>query len=292
MIPAALEEAILKTLSEKISKNLSLSSVRPLSGGDINDAYALQTSAGAFFMKYNDAGRYPAMFEKEALGLELLRNAAELKVPSVVGFGETKQHSFLILEFIDSAEKRGDFWAAFGTSLAKMHGHFGEGFGLDHDNYIGSLYQCNNFHNDWISFFIEERLLKMIKQARDDGLIGQSVVAAFERLFVKLPQIIPVEPPSLIHGDLWSGNYMVGPDGRACIIDPAVYYGHREMDIGMSRLFGAFGSEFYQAYQQEYPMEQGWQERMNIHNLYPLMVHVNLFGRGYVGSVQSILSQF
>jgi fructosamine-3-kinase len=114
----------------------------------------------------------------------------------------------------------------------------------------------------------------------------------FERFFIRLPDIFPEEPASLVHGDLWSGNYMTGAGGQAVIIDPAVYYGHREMDIGMSRLFGGFAAGFYESYNHEYPLASGWLERVELCNLYPLMVHVNLFGGSYVNSVKNILRQF
>ena len=292
MLPEVIENAVKKQLSTTFGTEVSILSSQSLSGGSINEAYKLETSAGNFFMKYNYANRFPFMFEKEAKGLSLLKKTGEIPVPTVVSHGQAGDYSFLILNYIDSSVKSNDFWDDFGTSLAGLHKHFGDSFGLDHDNYIGSLYQCNNQHEDWNSFFIEERLERQMKLAMDSGLVGRSLIAGFERLFTRLPEIFPVEPSSLIHGDLWSGNYMVNEKGRACIIDPAVYYGHREMDIGMSRLFGVFGKGFYEAYNREYPMQPGWRERIEICNLYPLMVHVNLFGQGYVGSVQSILSKF
>jgi len=178
------------------------------------------------------------------------------------------------------------------TFSSALHRHTGKQFGLKHDNYIGSLKQYNDQHDRWVDFFREQRLLVQMEMAAGSGLLPGHVKAAFEQLFKRLDDIFPEEPPSLIHGDLWSGNYMVDEKGDACIIDPAVYYGFREMDIGMSRLFGVFGSEFYDAYNETWPMEPGWRERIEICNLYPLMVHVNLFGAGYMGSVESILSRY
>lgn len=292
MIPQQILNEALRLIAAKTSGSAELKSSGPLSGGSINEAYKLETSQGTYFMKYNHAGRYPEMFEKEAKGLKLLRNAEEIRVPEVIGTGEAGDLSFILLEYIDAAPKTKGFWNNFGTSLAKLHKTFGKQFGLDHDNYIGSLYQKNDLHDNWTGFFIEERLQPMISMARNDGLIDKTVVGKFDNLFPMLGEIFPKELPSLIHGDLWSGNYMVDDRGEACIIDPAVYYGSREMDIGMSRLFGVFGEDFYRAYNEEYPMEPGWRERADICNLYPLMVHVNLFGQGYLGSVLSILRRF
>ena len=292
MIPKEILNEALRSIAKKTGENAELRSSRPLSGGSINEAYKMETTRGVYFMKYNHAGRYPEMFEKEARGLKLLRSADEIRIPEVIGTGEAGNYSFILLEYIDPAPKTNDFWQHFGTALAKLHKTFGDRFGLDHDNYIGSLYQKNDFHNDWTGFFIEERLQPMIRMAREDGQVDSGTVKKFDHLFTILDSIFPKEPPSLIHGDLWSGNYMVDDRGEACILDPAVYYGSREMDIGMSRLFGVFGEDFYRAYNEEYPMEPGWRERVDICNLYPLMVHVNLFGQGYLGSVLSILRRF
>lgn len=264
----------------------------PLSGGSINQAFRLETNSGNFFMKYNRASAYPAMFEQEARGLALLHAAREIRVPEVIASGEDGTYSFLILEYLDSAAKTNSFWEDFGRKLAALHAHKGERFGLDHDNYIGSLNQYNERYERWTDFFREKRLLVQMEMASGSGLLPKHTRQAFETLINRLDNIFPEEPPSLIHGDLWSGNYMVDDKGEACIIDPAVYYGSREMDIGMSRLFGVFGSEFYEAYNETWPMEPGWRERIEICNLYPLMVHVNLFGSGYLGSVESILKRF
>ncbi len=292
MLPSLLSNEISSLLAEKSGSAVSIDRAVPLSGGSINDTYLLETTAGKFFMKYNHASAYPGMFSQEAGGLALLHDAGEIRVPEVVGYGDAGTHTFIILEYLDAAAKQRDFWSDFGMKLAALHRHTGKQFGLKHDNYIGSLKQYNDQHDRWVDFFREQRLLVQMEMAAGSGLLPGHVKAAFEQLFKRLDDIFPEEPPSLIHGDLWSGNYMVDEKGDACIIDPAVYYGFREMDIGMSRLFGVFGSEFYDAYNETWPMEPGWRERIEICNLYPLMVHVNLFGAGYMGSVESILSRY
>lgn len=243
-------------------------------------------------MKFNHADTYPGMFEQEARGLKLLSGAGEVRVPEVIGTGDDGQYSFIVLEYLDPAPGKPDFWSTFGRQLAALHRHTAGHFGLDHDNYIGSLKQYNNRHENWIGFFREQRLRVQMEMAGRSGLLPSRLEQSFERLFRMLGDIFPEEAPSLIHGDLWSGNYMLDEKGQACIIDPAVYYGHREMDIGMSRLFGVFGSDFYEAYNEAWPMAPGWRERIDICNLYPLMVHVNLFGAGYLGSVEAVLRRF
>ena len=143
-----------------------------------------------------------------------------------------------------------------------------------------------------MEFFIEGRLEKQIALAKNSGAIDSATVQQFNRLYNKLPEIIPEEKPSLIHGDLWNGNFMTGADGKAWLIDPAVYYGHREMDLAMTKLFGGFSTDFYESYNETFPLQKGFNNRVDIHNLYPLLVHVNLFGGGYLHEVKNILSRF
>jgi len=286
------KDAVLKALINQLGFNIELNSTQSVGGGDINKAYHLNTSVGDFFVKKNSASRFPHMFQKEAQGLKILADADEILVPEVITFGEEDDVAFLVLKFIKSSGKSENFWDDFGKRLANLHQHTNDHFGLDHDNYIGSLHQSNRKHDNWSDFFREERLDFQVKMARDHGNAGNDTVRAFERFYRKLDEIFPVEAPSLIHGDLWGGNYMINEKGEAVIIDPAVYYGHREMDMGMSKLFGGFSADFYVAYNQQYPLENGWQERLDYCNLYPLMVHVNLFGGGYLNSVKSILRNF
>jgi fructosamine-3-kinase len=292
MIPSSIREEAVSILSEKSGENVAIEHIASLSGGDINAAFRLETTIGTFFIKYNRSEAYPAMFEREARGLSLLYDAGEVRIPEVLGTGDDGRHAFILLEYIASAAMKHGFWEGFGKKLAALHRHHGDRFGLDHDNYIGSLKQYNDPSGSWTDFFRDRRLRVQMELAASSGLLPSSVQKSFEGLFGRLDDIFPDEPPCLIHGDLWSGNYMVDDRGEACIIDPAVYYGCREMDIGMSRLFGGFSPEFYRAYQEAWPMEPGWEERADICNLYPLMVHVNLFGQGYLGSVESILRKF
>jgi protein-ribulosamine 3-kinase len=232
------------------------------------------------------------MFEMEARGLSILHSANAIKIPEVIVTGDADGISYLVLEFIDPGTRRSDFWKDFGRKLAALHRHSSGSFGLDHDNYIGSLQQSNLQRKTWIEFFITERLEKQIELANNLGSISNLIIQQFHNVFKRLPDLIPVEKPSLVHGDLWNGNYIVAEDGSACLIDPAVYYGHREMDLAMMRLFGGFGHELYEAYNEVFPLENGFESRIDIHNLYPLMVHVNLFGESYLSQVKAILSRF
>ena len=281
-----------KLLSDKLNSTVNILSDHSVGGGSINDARVIKTTAGKFFVKINSANLYPAMFEREAKGLVLLMETGAVAVPEVVGFSEDINDAFLILNYIESSTKTDTFWNDFGEQLAALHRHSNPFFGLDHNNYIGSLPQSNKQHNRWSDFFREERLQPQVVMAFNSGRIDRSIIKQFEIFYNNLDNLFPEEPPALLHGDLWGGNFMVGAKGEPVIIDPAVYYGHREMDLGMSQLFGGFDNKFYDAYHHANPLEPGWQARLEYCNLYPLMVHVNLFGGGYAGSVKSILKRF
>jgi len=279
-------------LSGKFKKEIFVSDISFTGGGCINETAKVKTNAGTFFAKWNNAKRFPGMLEAEAKGLQLLKEANEIKVPDVIVQKIMDDTQYLILESIESTGRSKNFWNDFGKSLAKLHNHTSKHFGLEHDNYIGSLPQSNRKNKKWDEFFILERLEPQLKLARDEGRIGNSVLQRFGKLFSQLDKIFPEEKPSLLHGDLWSGNYMAGSNGEPVIIDPAVYFGHREMDLGMTKLFGGFASGFYEAYNEEFPLENNWQERTDICNLYPLMVHVNLFEGNYAMQAESILRKF
>lgn len=284
--------SISKLLSMHFNKNVSIISHRQISGGSINKALKVVSSEGEFFVKHNSNNLFPAMFEKESLGLKLLRNTQYISVPDLITFGNIDNETFLILELIESANKSVDFWDDFAKSLTELHKTTNKKFGLNHNNYIGSLDQVNDWKDNWSDFFRDNRLEIQLKMARDSNLVDNSIVKAFAKFYLRLDEIFPNEKPALLHGDLWSGNFMVGNNGKAYLIDPAVYYGHREMDLGMSQLFGGFSSEFYNSYNKYFPLEKGWQKRVDYCNLYPLMVHVNLFGSSYLSSIKSIISRF
>lgn len=293
MLPTFIRDSITGYLQKQNpSAEAVIHSSSGVSGGSINQAAHLKTSHGDYFVKYNDASRFPDMFAKEARGLKLLGEPGVIDVPQVLLVDEDQEYAFLLLEYIDSSGASGDFWDDFGKKLAVLHQTKAKQYGLDHDNYMGSLYQHNDYHSDWTAFFITRRLEQQIKLAREKGRITRSDVSAFERLYKRLDEIFPPSRPSLVHGDLWSGNFMVGPTGHACLIDPAAYFGHPEIDIAMSTLFGGFSGRFYESYNRYNPLENGWRGRLDIYNLYPLMVHVNLFGGSYLGSVQQILRKF
>lgn len=292
MFDKALENYLNKKLSAHFSKKQEILSIIPVHGGSINSCFHLKTGKGSYFIKINDAKKYPDMFETEVKGLSLLKPASTFHIPEIYFIDEHNGRSFLLMEFIQSDTETAGFWGNFAKSLAELHRNTADNFGLDHDNYIGSLKQYNKPKSSWTNFYIENRLAVQEKMARDSGKINFVMSKKFDRLYSKLENLFPEEKPALIHGDLWSGNFMTDPEGKPVIIDPAVYYGHREMDIAMSQLFGGFSAKLYNFYQEYFPMEKAWQERMDLYQLYPLMVHVNLFGGTYAMQVKGIMEKY
>lgn len=281
MIPESIKLKVESQLEDKVS------AVQQLYGGDINKTVKLvMDSDRMFFLKWNPHAP-DGMFEAEAKGLALLDAAGtDLVIPEVYLFS----NDFLLMEFIEESNT-GDF-ASFGAQLARLHKHSNELFGLDHPNYIGRLPQTNKYHNDWMEFFVRERLEPQVKMVVDSGKMSKKFASTFHRPFNYTYVVFPEEEPSLVHGDLWGGNFMFTTSGDISIYDPAVYFGHREMDIAMSRLFGGFEPEFYHAYDEVYPLEKGYEERLKLCNLYPILVHANLFGGSYVQQAEALLSRF
>lgn len=272
-----------------------------LSGGDINKAYGLHLANGShIFMKAN-AKENAAFFTAEAAGLGAIARTGAIGTPKILctgtDDGEQAGYSFLLLEFVESAAKRADYWQTFGRELAELHqadtSEFVKGgkFGFLADNFIGASAQKNTAHKSWVSFFREERLLPQFRAAAshfDEGERKQ-----FAKLLDHLDDFL-IEPgkPSLLHGDLWGGNAICGSDGKAWLIDPATYIGHAEADIAMTELFGGFPREFYSAYREVNPLEAGYEERRDLYNLYHLLNHLNMFGRSYLGAVKSIVAEY
>ncbi|MEM6800443.1 MAG: fructosamine kinase family protein [Bacteroidota bacterium] len=265
-----------------------IQSSRAIGGGCIHNAQELVTAKGSYFLKYNHPGAL-ANFEAEKKGMELLTAVGNIPTPRMLASGQTENTAFLLMEFIQSAPRVADYWENFAQNLALLHLNSQDQFGLDHDNFIGALPQSNRQHDSWIDFFIEERIEPMLSMAIRKQELKVSIRTDFEVLYKILPEIIPTESPSLLHGDLWGGNIITNSEGKACIIDPAVYYGHREMELAFMSLFDSQPLAFYEAYHEVYPLENGFGDRFDIYNLYPLLVHVNLFGGSYAASVKRIL---
>ena len=282
------------SIKEKLKKDygISIENERSVSGGSINRAYRISTSEGDLFLKYNDSAPED-FFRKEANGLKLLASAAtDLRIPEVIASSPPSGNSpgFLVIEFIESG--RSGSGEAFGAALADLHQTDADEFGLNTDNYIGSLPQSNTKHTDWATFFSEERIRPMLQMAIDSEKMDGDSIKKWSSIEGKLDNLMPEITPRLIHGDLWSGNYLFDAEGRAVLIDPAVYYGHPEMDLAFSKMFGGFSPDFYKGYESVSSLENGFEERVPLYNLYPLLVHVNLFGGHYISQANGVLNRF
>lgn len=263
--------------------------LRSVSGGDINDAWSLRCGDRRAFVKAR-RGADPSTFRVEAQGLRWLAEPNALRIPEVLAYGEDPP--FLALELVEPGHPGADHDEALGRGLAALHRAAPPSFGLPHDNFIARLPQDNTPAPTWPEFYWERRLLPQLRLAEDAGLADDSLRRDFEALAGRLPQRCgPPEPPARLHGDLWGGNLLTDAHGAPVLIDPAVYGGHREIDLAMMQLFGGFSRRVFAAYDEAYPLAKGWQERVPLYQLYPLLVHVNLFGSGYLGGVRRALSR-
>lgn len=269
-------------------------------GGDINEAYRLTLQDGThIFMKSNKKENV-SFFEVEAVGLSAIASTNTIGTPHIICYGTDDDkggYSFLLMEFIYGKNRIADYWEILGQQLAAMHqantlDFVNQGkFGFIHDNYIGARSQKNTANDSWIAFFRDCRLIPQFHRASD--YFESADKKKINKLLEKLDDIL-IEPvkPSILHGDLWSGNVISGNDGRAWLIDPAAYVGHAEADIAMTELFGGFPAMFYDAYKEVAHMQEGYSDRRDVYNLYHLLNHLNMFGRTYFSSVKRIIDEY
>ncbi|SRR5579871_475921 len=277
-----IQKSVEKILSHSIDLTIISVEFNSIGGGSINDSYQIIINKKErFFCKLNSAKKFPSLFIKEKNGLEFLAKQDIIKIPSVIACEEFDDKQILILEWIDHGPGTEKFWENFGEQLSMLHRISDNHFGLDEDNYMGALTQCNNPSKTWTDFFIHQRLEPQIRLALDNRLLDNKSLSHFNNLYKKLPEIFPLESPSLLHGDLWSGNFLCNHNNEPVLIDPAVYFGHRSVDLAMTTLFGGFDKKFYETYNHHFPFPQNHREQWKICNLYPLLIHLNLFGETY-----------
>lgn len=293
----ALGDAIAARIGEATGRPGLMRETLSVGGGSLHETVAMILNDGRrYFVK---TGAPLATFEAEAAGLRALAAPGVLRVADVVASGETDDGvGFLVLEWIErSLRRQGElgrsFFADFGRRLAELHrATRAERYGFDHDNVLGATPQPNGWMDDWVSFWRERRLQPQLTLARSKGVLDDHLSALTDRLLDRLEGLIGLtdgEPPCLLHGDLWGGNYMVDEDGQPVLIDPAVYYGQREADLAMTRLFGGFEPWFYKAYDEAWPLPPDSERRMAVYELYHLLNHLNLFGVGYRSQCVAVL---
>jgi fructosamine-3-kinase len=279
-----------KILFLSLGSSPRLKQIRLIAAGNVNQGVLLETSEGQFFLKTNFEETRD-IFEKEADGLDLMRANSPLKIPEVYHHGREEDYNFILMEWITPDKQNPMYWQELGLGLAQMHMSTKQDFGYKTNNYIASIAQQNHSNYSWPEFFIQNRLEPLIGRAYYESLINLDFLKKFQRIYPVLEDFFPKEKPALLHGDLWSGNIMRGKNGIPVLIDPAVYFGHREVDLAFSRLFGGFEETFYQSYETVFPLEPGFNERVPVYNLYPLLVHLLLFGRSYLSGIEKTVNR-
>ena len=288
------QEDIGPALSDWFARPVRIEASLPVGGGSIHRTSILELDNGARVFLKRNSGRYHGLFRAEVAGLDALRCDQGPAVARPVALYESAATQYLILEYIESAATAPDFWQRFGRSMARLHQLMrSERFGFGMDNHIGRTHQVNTPTDRWIPFFGECRLRYQITLAESSGRADAAMVRGIHRIIERLDDYLD-EPgsASLLHGDLWGGNYTIGPDGQAVLIDPAVYYGHPEADLAMTELFGGFSPAFLESYAEVSPLRAGYRDRVDIYNLYHLLNHLNLFGGGYASPVRATVSRY
>ncbi|MCS6934166.1 MAG: fructosamine kinase family protein [Chitinophagales bacterium] len=283
-----MSEALITLLQNQFGADTSITILHGVHGGCIGQSYHVQINGEEYFIKTSGAVAPAGIFQKEAKGLQLLKQYGLQFVPEVALVTD----EFLLLKWIETGKKNTGVMQRAGENLARLHRQAFPYFGLEDDNYIGSLVQQNTVSSYWPEFYYQHRLMYMGRIALERKGIYPFIMQDIERLYTKLPEILPDEPPSLLHGDLWGGNFMASADGKPYFIDPAVYGGHREVDLAMTMLFGGFDTPFYEAYNHHYPVLPDFRERIAIYELYPLLVHAAIFGMQYANDCARCLRQY
>lgn len=269
----------------------SLQRLDNIGGGCINTAYRLVGASTSYFVKLNQAHRLD-MFEAEAEGLRVLAEARAIKVPVPICSGIADNQAYLVMEYFEGGGGNSSAAERFGQQLAAMHRHTQDRFGWHRDNTIGSTPQPNQLHDDWLTFWQDQRLGFQLGLAEQRGA-ASNLLRKGQKLQARMAGLFHGHQPkaSLLHGDLWSGNYAVTREGEPIIFDPAVYFGDREADLAMTELFGGFSQRFYAAYQEAWPLDDGYPVRKILYNLYHILNHFNMFGGGYAGQAERMLEQ-
>ena len=272
--------------------NCKVFSIKSVAGGDINKAYKLETAKGTFFAKINDSKYASEILLTESKALNLLMCVGGIKVPEAINVNDHKNYTALILEWIETGKANKNTSNDLAIRLSTLHNVNSPNFGLDYDNFIGSLTQINTKKDNWLDFYYQYRITPQLKQAVESGNVPSNYIQKTDTVFKNMENEMPTVSPSLIHGDLWGGNYMIDKKGQVIFIDPAISFSHREMDIAMMMLFGGFDPEVFDIYNKLSPLDPGWRNRMNFYQLYYILVHVNLFGGSYSNSAKNIIDSY
>ncbi len=281
--------AIGEHITANLDKPFFIDGRHSVGGGCINSAYVVESEGRQYFVKINQADM-AGMFEAEAEGLREIAATGTVKVPHPLCWGTVENTAYLVMEYLALSGDSGVAAQALGSDLAALHRVTATDFGWRIDNTIGATPQVNTPGRDWPAFWQTHRLGYQLRLAETNGYGGQ-LQSSGTRLLQSVPAFFSgYKPaPSLLHGDLWSGNWAAARDGTPAVFDPAVYYGDREADLAMTELFGGFPPAFYQSYQSDYPLDPGYTVRKTLYNLYHVLNHLNLFGSGYQAQAQRMI---
>ncbi len=230
--------------------------------------------------------------DAEYRGLKLLGSTGSVHIPASLKLTTQGSIKILTMEFIQKVNPSHEGWQNLGESLANLHRYGSDHFGDVEDNYLGELPQSNTSNRDWAAFYRDQRIHAQVMMAKRNGYLGMDEVALAEMMYRRFDGLFKHITPSLIHGDLWNGNVVFREASEPVLIDPSAYFGDRELDLAMSRLFGGFPNTFYKTYEANFPLYPGWEERLPLYQLYYLLVHLNLFGRAYYSPVMRIISRY
>lgn len=272
--------------------SLKIVSYQALTGGSISKAYLIKSANKSFFLKVNSGTNALLMFQNEKVALDTIKQSKTIEVPQVFLVDKINKNAFILMEYIESKSATDLDMISLGKNLASLHQYKGNTFGFKSDNFIGSLPQSNKSSDDWASFYWNERIKPQLQLAHTNKYIKESEFPDKAHALHLFQETFDDVTPSLIHGDLWGGNYLIRNDGTPYLIDPAVYFGHAMVDIAMTKLFGGFSTKFYEAYHQIIPRSPFYEEQIKLYQLYYLLVHLNLFGYSYRSDVIAILKQF
>ena len=291
------EKVVIELCIEKLASHygslVRLIDSRSVGGGCINNSVKISTSVGDFFLKWN-ASAPTDMFMKEAIGLnEMSLAGSSLIIPKVIWSKETDDFpGLLLMEYLQPSGNSSAFDERMGRGIAQLHRKTASAFGFHHSNYCGTTLQDNTWTESWPKFFAQRRIWSLVQQIKTTRGMSSEELRNYEKLVNRIPLILSHSTqPSLIHGDLWSGNYIYTANGAA-LIDPACYYADREMELGMMKLFGGFSSTVWGAYQEEFPLPQGWKERNRLYQLYHVLNHYLLFGVSYGQQALEIAKEY
>ncbi len=285
-------ELLQGALEKVLGKQAQLYGFHHIGGGEVNQFYKALTDFGVYFLKVHESNLYPKLFQREHLGLQTIQKTNTIKVNHAIGLCEVNNYDFLVFDYLEPVPPKSDYWSILGLQLANMHKQSSRSFGFVEDNFIGVLPQLNHRNSNWGQFYVKNRLIPNVRRAADLMLIDPPLVQKFEQFFKLVEFAFPEEEPSLVHGNLWKENVLIGTDGSPILSNPSVYYGHREMDIAMTRMVGSFPTAFYKAYNETYPLQDDWEIRLEFSQMYYALVNLNAYGFPYLNEIKQRLNRW